>query len=431
MIDQATIEQIKNAANIVDVVADYVSLRRSGANYKGLCPFHNERTPSFIVSPSKNICHCFGCSKGGDPIRFLMDLNNYSYREALTHLANKFHIEIKEVDMTSEEIAERQRRQTYFTLCDFVGKHFHQSLTSNRTSTSAATLYLNHIGISEASVNKYLIGYADETTNSLAQAIANAGFSTSHATDLGLVAPMTDGISDVINHAIVLPVFNKTGKITSFVWHQLGNDDNTFAVAPRSAIFNPGNAVFGIHQANQFISKTKTCYIVDTPLDVITMAQNGFENTISPLGDIIDRYTLNDLVKCVKDGSVTIVTSGKDVDKSHRIFKIIDQLLHQGLSIFVVSIAESSIFAAIEATNASTWRQSISDSKCNAITWKANTLLRLAGTNTTDKIKAIQSTLLSINLLPDETSKRIYLNVLSEITKISAETLAKELKNIR
>ena len=426
MIDQATIEQIRNAANIVDVVGDYVSLHRAGANYKGLCPFHNERTPSFIVSPAKNFCHCFGCGKGGDPIGFLKEINNYTYREALMHLANKYHIEVKEVDVSSEELAERQKRQVYFTLCDYARKHYDRCLSGD---DEQAIAHLNSLGIREASIERFRIGYADDVPNSLATAISNGGFSIAHATDLGLVAPINGGINDIINHAIVLPIINKTGKVTAFAWQDIDQPQSPFCVTMRSAIFNAQEAVFGIFQANHAISKAKSCYVVDTPYDAIMMNQNGLENTIAPLGNTIDRYTLNDITKCVKDDSATIITADISPAALQRTFRIIDQLVSQGISVFAINVPQS-IHKEISLSSASAWAQRIEGEKLDAITWKATLLLEQAQSST-ERIKAIHSTLRTIKVMRDEASKRIYLNVLSQITKFPPETLGMEMEKLK
>ncbi|MGN0214840.1 MAG: DNA primase [Muribaculaceae bacterium] len=432
MIDQATVEQIRNAANIVDVVADYVTLHRSGANYKGLCPFHNERTPSFIVSPAKNYCHCFGCGKGGDPIGFLKELNNYTYREALIHLANKFHIEVKEVDLTNEEIAERQKRQSYLTLCDFVSKYYQQQLATIPDNNATAMSHLNSFGLHEAAVKRFGIGYADGNADSLVDSITKAGFNLSNANDLGLVAPLANGMGDVINNAIVMPVYNKTGKVTGFAWQGINAGDNALHTSPRSPIFNPQESAFGIFQANHAISKAKSCFVVDTPFDVMAMHQNGFENTISPLGESLDRYLINDLAKSVKDDSVTIVTAFRQQAQLTALLRIADQFAAQGINIFVANTLqpELSTAASLASCSGSDWMQHIESTKKDIITWKAELLLNEAGDNVALRIKAIHNTLRTIKAMRDESSKRIYLNVLSQLTKFPAETLNKEMDQL-
>lgn len=428
MIDQATIEQIKNAANIVDVVADYVSLHRAGANYKGLCPFHNERTPSFIVSPAKNFCHCFGCGKGGDPIRFLMDLNNYSYPEALMHLANKFHIEVKEVDMTSEEIAERHKRQTYLTLCDFAAQYYQKCLGDECGNEAIALL--NSLNIHESVAKKFSLGFAPAEKDSLTKAITKAGFSNSYATDLGLVASIDGGISDIINYAIVLPVFNKTGKVTAFAWNGLDQTDTNLLVTARSPIFNAQEAIYGIYQAHHAISKNKCCHIVDSPYDVLSMHQNGLENTIAPLGNSIDRYAITDISRCVSSGSVSIITADLSAQSIQRTFTIIDQFVAQGISVFVNVISYGSISQAIAEMNASDWQQHLDQNRSDAVLWKAKYLLTKAS-NDTERVRAIHSCLRTVKVMRNETSKQIYLNELSKITHFPSSILYQEMGNLK
>lgn len=432
MIDQATVEQIRNAANIVDVVADYVSLHRSGANYKGLCPFHNERTPSFIVSPAKNYCHCFGCGKGGDPIGFLKELNNYTYREALVHLANKFHIEIKEVDLSNEEIAERQKRQSYLTLCDFVSKHYQQQLANVPNNNASAMAFLNSFGLHDAAVKRFGVGYADSNANSLVDIITSGGFSISIANDLGLVAPLANGMGDVLNKAITLPIFNKTGKVVGFAWQSVDCDGSVLRTSARSPIFNPQESVFGIYQANHAISKAKSCFIVDTPFDVMAMQQNGFDNVIAPIGESLDRYFANDLAKCVKDDSVTLITAFRQQSQLAPMLRIADQLAAQGISIFAVNTPQPglSVASALTSCNGSEWSQFVNNSRKDIISWKAELLLNEAGDNMALRIKAIHSTLRTIKAMRNLSSKEIYLNVLGQLTNFPADTLKKEMDRL-
>lgn len=433
MIDQATVEHIRNAANIVDVVGDYVSLRRAGANYKGLCPFHNERTPSFIVSPAKNFCHCFGCGNGGDPISFLMNLNNFTYREALLHLANKYHIEVKEVDVSDEQIAERNRRQAYLTLCTFAAKHYQNALAADTPESNQALQFLNDCGISQASISRFGIGYADNSTLSLVNAITQAGYSISQANDLGLVAPIDGAMRDVMAGCIVIPVMTKTGKEVAFAYQPIDNTGNaSFAnFTSQSAIFSPKDALFAHFQANSSISKDKSCFMVDNPFDAIMMHQAGFTNTVAPVGEFINRYVANDLAKQVKDDSITIITSSNSQEQLNRGFKLTDSLLPQGINVFCYDCAPAhSLGAVINSTHAEDFRDKVLRSRIDCITFKAQTLIGKA-TNSSELVRAIHSTLFSIKSIRDEASKQIYIDVLAQISKIKPEILVGELAKIK
>ena len=432
MIDQATIEHIKSAANIVDVVGDYVSLRRSGANYKGLCPFHDERTPSFMVSPSKNFCHCFGCGNGGDPIRFLMNLNNFTYREALLHLANKYHIEVKEVEMNDQQVAERNQRQAYLTLCSFAAKHYQSILASDSPEAQAAMDYLNRHGISQASITRFGIGYAPASTLSLTQAISDGGFSISHANNLGLVAPIDGAMRDVMAGCIVIPVIGKTGKEIAFAFQDIHDDNITFArFTSQSAIFSPKDALFAHFQANSNISKQKSCYMTDTPYDAIMMHQAGFTNTVAPVGDLINRYAANDLAKQVRDDSITIITRSMSADALNRCFQLTDSLLPQGINVFCFDCSPAaSLGKMLAGTNADSFGSLINRERTDCITFKAQTLIGKASNNN-DKLRAIRSVLFSIKSIRDEASKQIYIDVLAQISKIAPNILESELARIK
>lgn len=432
MIDQATIEHIKNIANIVDVVGDYVSLHRSGANYRGLCPFHNERTPSFMVSPVKNFCHCFGCGRGGDPIRFLMDLNNFSYRDALLHLANKYHIEVKEVNVSDEQRAERLKRQAYLTLTDFAAQHFKNALENKSEGASQALRLLNDNGISQATIARFGIGYTGESHKSLADAIADGGFSLSHATDLGLVAPINGEMADVITNSIVIPLYSKTGKVLAFSYQKVDDSFVTFKnVSAHSAIFTPKDAIFAYFQANNQIAKEKSCYFVPTPYEALMMHQSGFANTVSPLGDTIQQYTANDFSKIVRDDSITIITSSDDKEKLATSISLADSLLPYGINVFCYDYApQESICNDLANNDADTLKSAILRNRADSISFKAQALLANA-TTPVERVRAVQSTLRSIKTIRQETSKQIFLGVLSQISGFQPEDLANEMAKLK
>ncbi len=416
-------------ANIVDVVGDYVSLRRSGANYKGLCPFHNERTPSFMVSTAKNYCHCFGCGRGGDPIGFLKELNNFTYREALMHLANKYHIEVKEVEVSDEEVAERQKRQAYLTLCEFICNFYKEQLTVSNEGMQ----YLNRLGLNDAIIKRFNIGYAPSDGTSLTNAINSAGFSISHANDLGFVAPMNGGMSDIITNSIILPIYSKTGKVVAFAYQSIDNENATFEnLTAKSSIFNPKDSIFGLFQASHKISREKACYFVPTPYDVLMMHQSGFENAISPSHDVLDNYIVNDLSKLIRDEAVTIITSSTDKKITSRSIAQMDSIIPKGINVFFFDIApKNSLGEMLQSTNASALQDNIDKQKTDCISFKANTLINFAGDNNNEKIRAIINTLRTIALMPDQSSRQIYLNVLASVTSVSYDILDKELKKIK
>ena len=280
-IDRETVQRILDSANIVEVVSDFVSLKKRGANYIGLCPFHNERTPSFSVSPSKGICKCFSCGKGGSAVGFVMELEQMSYNEALRYLAKKYHIEIKETEVSPEERQRESDRETMLAVNTFALDHFRSNLTSTSDGRDIGLAYFRERGINDAMIDKFRLGYAVERSDDLYKAAMAAGYDERFLIDTGLCArsERNGSIYDRFRGRVIYPVFSVSGRPIAFGGRTLRSDKSAakYVNSPESAVYHKSSEVYGLYQAKSAIVKRNKCILVEGYMDVISMHQVGVE----------------------------------------------------------------------------------------------------------------------------------------------------------
>ena len=304
MIDQATIDKIMDAANIVDVVSEFVSLRKAGVNYKGLCPFHNEKTPSFVVSPAKGYCHCFSCGKGGNPVGFIMEHEQMTYPEALRWLAKKYHIEIQERELSDEEKREASERESMFIVNDWALKYFQDNLMNTRDGQAIGMQYFRSRGFRDDTIYKFQLGYALPERDALARAALAKGFKEQFLIETGLCYRKENGqLQDRYAGRVIFPVHTITGRVVAFGGRILTNDKNVakYVNSPESQIYHKSNELYGIYQAKQAITRNDRCYLVEGYIDVTSMHQSGVENVVASSGTslttgqirLIRRFTKN------------------------------------------------------------------------------------------------------------------------------------------
>ena len=281
MIDKETVERILNAADIVDVVSDFVHLRRRGSNYVGLCPFHNEKTPSFSVSRSKGICKCFSCGKGGSPVNFIMEHEQMSYYEALKYLARKYNIEVKERELTDEERQAQSERESMLIVNDFALKHFETNLFETDEGRDIGLSYFYERGFTDAIIRKFHLGYSLERSTDLYDAILREGLNPKFAIETGLCINTERGAYDRFKGRVMFPVINIAGKVIAFGGRTLKKDLAKYVNSPESAIYKKKNELYGLYQAKQAIVKKEKCFLVEGYTDVLSMHQAGIENVVA------------------------------------------------------------------------------------------------------------------------------------------------------
>ena len=409
MIDKATIDKIMDAANIVDVVSEFVALRKAGVNYKGLCPFHDEKTPSFMVSPSKGYCHCFSCGKGGNAVGFIMEHEQMTYPEALRWLAKKYNIEIHDRELSAEERREANDRESMFIVNEWAMKYFQDNLNNHVEGRAIGMQYFRQRGFRDDTINKFMLGYALQEKDALAKAARAKGFNEQYLIDTGLCYRKDNGqLQDRYYGRVIFPVHNVTGRIVAFGGRILSNDKKLakYVNSPESLIYHKSNELYGIYLAKQAISKNDRCYLVEGYIDVTSMHQHGVENVVASSGTslttgqirLIRRFTPN----------ITVLYDG-DPAGIHASIRGIDMLLSEGMNVKVLLLPDGDDPDSFARKHpAQEFRDYIEEHQTDFIAFKTNLLLK----DVTDPIKrseAINSIVHSVAVIQDPIKRATYI----------------------
>ena len=340
MIDSQTKQRIIDAANILEVVQDFVSLRRSGVSYVGLCPFHSDRKPSFYVSPSKNVCKCFSCGEGGSPVHFIMKHEQLSYNEALRYLAKKYHLEIVEREETDEEKKAASERQSLFILNDYAQKFFVDQLHNTDDGRNIGLSYFRERGLRPGIIEKFGLGYAPELRDIFTKQALTVGYPIERLTAVGLSIQYEDKPPhDRFRGRVIFPVRNLSGQYVAFGGRIMGKADKTakYINSPESLIYSKSRELYGLYQAKQAISKANKCYLVEGYTDVISMHQSGVENVVASSGTALTVQQIR-LIRRFTE-RVTVLYDGDNAGIKAAL-RGIDLLLEEGLDIKVVLLPE-------------------------------------------------------------------------------------------
>ncbi|WP_295435764.1 DNA primase [uncultured Prevotella sp.] len=423
MIDKATIDKIMDAANIVDVVSEFVSLRKAGVNYKGLCPFHNEKTPSFVVSPAKGYCHCFSCGKGGNAVGFIMEHEQMTYPEALRWLAKKYHIEIQERELSDDEKREASERESLFIVNEWAMKYFQDNLMNTRDGQAIGMQYFRSRGFRDDTIHKFQLGYALPQRDALANAAIAKGFKEKFLIDTGLCYRRENGqLQDRYAGRVIFPVHTITGRVVAFGGRILTNDKNVakYVNSPESMIYHKSNELYGIYQAKQAITRNDRCYLVEGYIDVTSMHQSGVENVVASSGTslttgqirLIRRFTTN----------ITVLYDG-DSAGIHASIRGIDMLLAEGMNVKVLLLPDGDDPDSFARKHtAQEFRDYIESHQTDFIEFKTNLLLK----GVTDPIKrsqAISSIIKSVSVIQDQITRATYMSECSHRLGINEATL--------
>ncbi|MDE7452314.1 MAG: DNA primase, partial [Paramuribaculum sp.] len=339
-IDTATVQRILDTADIVDVVSDYVRLKRRGSGYIGLCPFHNERTPSFSVSKSKGLCKCFSCGKGGSAVSFIMEIEQMTYPEALRYLAKKYNIEISEEELTPEEQDKENRRQSLFALNDFALKHFEHNLTLTSEGKSIGYAYFRERGINDKMIEKFHLGYSLERRDALFEAAKQAGYSEKYIEESGLcVKRESGGWRDRFRSRVIYPIFTISGKVVGFGGRTLRKDKDVakYVNSPESDIYRKSYELYGLYQAKSAIVRKDNCILVEGYMDVISMHQAGVENVVASSGTSLTEGQIRLIHRFTENITVIYDSDPAGIKASLR---GIDMLLAEGMKVKVLLLPE-------------------------------------------------------------------------------------------
>lgn len=435
-IDRETTQKILDAADIVEVVSDFVTLKRSGANYIGLCPFHNERTPSFSVSRSRNICKCFSCGVGGSPVNFLMKLESMSYQEALRWLARKYHIEIKEREETAEERAAQMERESMLAVNQFAMEHYRHIMSDTEDGRNIGLGYFRERGINDKSIEKFQLGYALEKSDELYRAALAAGYSEKYLLSTGLCQRNERGVYDRYRGRVIYPVFALSGRVVAFGARTLRKDKNVakYVNSPESVIYKKSREVYGLYQARNAISRKDKCILVEGYMDVISMHQAGVENVVASSGTSLTQEQIHAIHRFTRNVTVIYDSDAAGIKASLR---GINMLLEQGMNVRVLSLPDGDDPDSFAQTHTNTEvEEYLAANEVDFIHFKTDILLRGAGNDPLKRAAAINDIVGSIAVIPDAITRNVYIeecarrfNLRENVISLSVDKLREQMKD--
>ena len=432
MIDRETIERIMDTAKVEEVVGDFVSLRKRGVNMIGLCPFHNEKTPSFTVSPSKNLWKCFGCGKGGKPVHFIMEHEQLSYYEALRWLAKRYHIEFKERELTDEEKREESIRESMFVINQYALQYFTETLHNSEEGKAIGLNYFRHRGLRDETIKKFCLGYSLERRDSFAKTAIAAGYNPDTIAKTGVCYSTEDGrLQDRFWGRVIFPVHTISGKVVAFGGRVLQTNAKAakYVNSPESEIYHKSDHLYGLYFAKQAIMQKDRCILVEGYLDVISMYQAGIQNVVASSGTslttgqirLIHRFTSN--VPLLYDGDKAGIKAS---------IRGIDMLLEEGMNINVVLLPEGEdpdSYAQSHSTEEV--EEYIERNKVDFIKFKTNLLLDEVGEDPIKRAGLIGDVVKSIAVVPNDILRSEYIKKCSDMLNVGEQLLVKETAKIR
>ena len=439
MIPRDVIEHIFSAAKIEEVVSDYVTLRKRGANLIGLCPFHNEKTGSFTVSPSKGIYKCFGCGVSGNAVGFVMAMEQCSFADAIKQLGKKYHIEVPERQMTAEEQQRQDDRESMFVVNDFANKWFQEQLWDTKEGQAIGLSYFRERGLRDDIIRKFQLGYSPEKGSPLATALKKKGFSERFILNdvdtkigVGVVGKSEDGrIYDRFRDRVMFPIFTVSGKPVAFAGRILKKKDNVgkYVNSPDSLIYSKTNELYGLFQAKQAISRADRCYLVEGQMDVISMFQSGIENVVASGGTALTKPQIRLIQRFTSN--ITVLYDG-DAAGIHAALRGIDMFLEEGFNVKVVLLPDGEDPDSFAQSHDSTeFIQYIEEHQTDFIRFKMALLSKEAGDDPYKRAALIKDITSSIAIIPDIITRQVYIKDCSDRLHMSEKVLTTEVVNLR
>ena len=433
MIDQATIDRIMDAAQIEDVVSEFVTLRRRGVNLVGLCPFHDDKTPSFYVSPAKGLCKCFSCGKGGNVAHFIMEHEQLNYYEAMKWLAKKYGIEVKERELSNEEKLAQSMRESLFLVNSFANNYFQDILHNHRDGQAIGMSYFRQRGFRDDIIKKFQLGFSTESRDALFQEAKKKGFNTDYLVKTGLCYTRDDGqVRDRFWGRVMFPVHTLSGKVVAFGGRVLNTADKKVAKyvnSPESEIYHKSRELYGIYFAKQAIVKQDKCFLVEGYTDVISMHQAGVENVVASSGTaltsgqirMIHRFTNN--ITVLYDGDWAGIKAS---------LRGIDMLLEEGMNIKVMLLPDGEdpdSFA--RKHNATEFQEYIAAHEVDFIRFKTNLLMNDAKGDPYKRSEVIKDIVKSISVIPEAIVRSEYIKECSQMLRVEERILVSEVAKLK
>ncbi|KOF02297.1 hypothetical protein OB69_12790 [Roseivirga seohaensis subsp. aquiponti] len=429
-ISDSTIQEIKNRIDIVEVISDFVSLKKVGSNYRALSPFTNEKSPSFYVSPSKDIFKCFSSGKGGDAIAFVMEVEGINYIEALKYLANKYGIEVQEEEQTDEQITAQNERDSLFIALKFAGEFFQDVLWNHSEGKSIGLSYFKERGFSEATIKKFDLGYSLDAWDGLMKPALEKGYSEEILEKAGLILKSENKTYDRFRGRVMFPIHNVGGKVIAFGARTLRKDKKQpkYINSPETGVYHKSDIVYGIHQARQAIRNEDLCYLVEGYTDVISMHQSGVRNVVSSSGTSLTKEQIRLIGRYTKN--ITVLYDG-DAAGIKASFRGIDLILEHDLDVHAVVFPEGEDPDSFSRSMSSeAFQQFLKDNAQDFIRFKigilANNISELSGE---EKSEIIRQMIESLSMIKDEVKRSEYIRSTSEILKANESSILIEVNH--
>ena len=431
MIDQGTVERIMDAADIVETVQDFVVLKRRGVNYLGNCPFHNEKTPSFTVSPAKQIYKCFGCGKGGGSVNFIMEHEHLTYVESLRYLAKKFHIDIVEKEEDPVDVEQRNRRESMMIVSGYAQEYFSNYLINENEGRNVGLSYFRERGLRDDTIKKFQLGYCPDQKDLFTQTAQKQGYRMEFLEESGLSIKRDDWVRDRFAGRVIFPFHNLAGRVIAFGGRILISDPKAakYLNSPESEIYHKSKVVYGIFFAKNAISRNDKCFLVEGYTDVLSMHQSGIENVVASSGTSLT----TDQIRLIKrfTSNITIIYDGDQAGIKASL-RGIDMVLEEGVNVKVVPLPEGEdpdSFA--RSMSSSQLLEYIAENETDFIRFKTQLLLNETKNDPVAKARLIIDIVKSIAVIPDNITRSVYIKECSNMLDVAEDILYTEVRKIK
>ena len=432
MIDRSTTIKIQEAAQIVDVVSDFVTLKKSGANYKGLCPFHDDRTPSFMVSPAKNYCKCFACGKGGSPVGFIMEHEQLSYPDALRYLAKKYGIQIEERELTAEERAAQSERESMFILNEWALRWFQRQMHETPDGRAIGLSYFRERGFRDDIIQKFQLGFCPKGRDVMSQSAMKEGYKEQYLVGTGLSIKREDGsVVDRFWGRVMFPWHTVGGKVAGFGGRVLDAATKGVAVkyqnSPESAIYSKRRELYGLFQAKQAIVKADQVYMVEGYTDVISMHQCGIENVVANSGTALTKEQIHLLHRFTNN--ITLLYDGDEAG-IHAAQRGTDMLLAAGMNVQILLLPDGDdpdSFARKHTAN--DFRQYVEEHKVDFLKFKTTLAMNQAQNDPRKLSQLVADIVTSISFIPDEITRTLYIRETAQMMQMQEQMIYRAVQN--
>ena len=431
MIDHSTIERIFDAAQITEVVQEFVSLKKRGVNYLGLCPFHNEKTPSFTVSPAKGIFKCFGCGKGGNSVNFIMEHEHLSYPEALKWLAKKYHIEIEEKEVTPEEIAKQNERESMLVVTQYAAKHFSENLFHGHEGMALGLSYFRERGFRDAILHKFDVGYCNEKRDDFTRKALDAGYRSEYLVLSGLTIDREGYLFDRFAGRIMFPIHSLSGQVLGFGGRIIKSDPKAakYVNTPETEIYHKSRIVYGIFQARQAIIKEDRCFLVEGYTDVLSMHEAGVENVVASSGTALTQEQIR-LIKRFTP-NITMLYDGDPAGVKASV-RGTDMVLEEGMNVRIVLLPDGEDPDSYsKKVSEEEFKKYLKENETDFIRFKTRLLLDEAREDPVRRANLVREVVRSIAVIPDQINRTIYVKECSLLLGMPEEVVLDEVMKLR